>query len=247
MSDDDEAVEQLLAEQIRYYDDRASEYEDLWFRRGRYEMDVAFNERWFRETAIVEAAADAFDASGDVLELACGSGLWTRRLAPRAQRLVAVDSSPAMLERNRARFGGPHVAYVEADVFAWEPNERFDAALVGFFVSHIPPERFAAFWRRLASWLRPGGAVFLVDDAAGPERPYSGDVVEGGLSFAHRRRLPGDRKYTIVKVFYGPEELAEALDAAGWDADLRGTGVHLLYGTARPRREETDVTAAAPP
>jgi hypothetical protein len=35
------------------------------------------------------------------------------------------------------------VEYVHADVFAWEPVERFDAALTGFFVSHIPPDRFA--------------------------------------------------------------------------------------------------------
>ena len=54
--------DRLVAEQIRYYDDRASEYEDLWFRRGRYDMGQDFNEGWFRETALVEAAVDAFDA-----------------------------------------------------------------------------------------------------------------------------------------------------------------------------------------
>jgi demethylmenaquinone methyltransferase/2-methoxy-6-polyprenyl-1,4-benzoquinol methylase len=231
MSDE---VERLLAEQIRYYDDRAPEYEDLWFRRGRHDRGRGFNERWFAETAIVEAAADAFDATGMVLELACGSGLWTRRLAPRARRLVAVDSSPTMLALNRERFGGPNVEYVQADVFDWEPGERFDAIFTGFFVSHIPPERFARFWGRVATWLTPEGRVFLVDDAAGPGRPYSGAAVPDGLPFAHRRELPGEREYTIVKVFYEPEELAAALDAVGWDADLRRSGVHLLYGTARP-------------
>lgn len=247
MNESGDPVERLLAEQIRYYDDRAPEYEDLWFRRGRHDRDAAFKERWFRETALVEAAADAFDASGDVLELACGSGLWTRRLAPRARRLVAVDASPSMLERNRTRFGGPHVTYVQADVFAWEPVERFDAAFVGFFVSHIPPDRFAAFWGRLATWLRPGGRVFVVDDAAGPDRPYSGEALDEGPAFAHRRRLSGDREYTIVKVFYRPDELAAALDAEGWDADLRGSGVHLLYGTAHPRRDVPVVRGPAPP
>ena len=104
----DEA-DRLVAEQIRYYDDRASEYEDLWFRRGRYDMGPDFNDGWFRETALVEAAVDAFDASGSVLELACGSGIWTRRLAPRARRLVAVDSSSSMIELNRGRFGAANV------------------------------------------------------------------------------------------------------------------------------------------
>lgn len=230
-----EEVDRLLAEQIRYYDERAAEYEDLWFRRGSHDRGPAFNDGWFRETAIVEEAADAFEASGRVLELACGSGLWTRRLAPRASRLVAVDSSPAMLELNRGRYGTPNVAYVQADLFDWESDERFDAAFIGFFISHIPPDRWSRFWEQLASRLDPEGSLFIVDDVAGPGRPYSGDVVEDGPAFAHRRRLSNDREYTIVKRFYAPDELVAMLDGVGWDADIGASGDQFLYGTARPR------------
>ena len=232
MSDE---TERLLAEQIRYYDDRAAEYEDLWFRRGRYDVDPVFNRAWFHETAIVEAAADAFEANGAVLEIACGSGLWTRRLAPRARRLVAVDSSSAMIERNRDRFGAPTVEYSQADVFGWDPGERFDAAFTGFFVSHVPPDRFAGFFARLASWLQPGAELFLVDDVAGRNRPYSGDAVEHGPAFAFRRRIADGREYTIVKRFYEPRELTAALDDVGWNADITTSGEHFLFGTARPR------------
>ncbi len=232
MSDD---VERLLAEQIRYYDDRAPGYEDLWFRHGRYDRGATFNERWFAETAIVEAAVDAFDWSGTVLELACGSGLWTRRLArglagwwpstpPRRCSSGTAPGSADRTSRTCRRISSP-----------WEPAGRFDAIFTGFFVSHVPPERFASFWGRVASWLTPGGMVFLVDDAAGPDRPYSGDMVRGGPAFAHRRELPGDREYTIVKVFYSPGSLKEALDAVGWDADLHPSGEHFLSGTAQPR------------
>jgi SAM-dependent methyltransferase len=230
-----EEVDRLLAEQIRYYDDRAAEYEDLWFRRGRFDMGPAFNEAWFHETAIIEAASDAFDASGRVLELACGTGLWTQRLAPRARQLVAVDSSPAVIELNRGRFGTPNVTYVLADLFDWEPDGRFDAAFTGFFVSHIPPDRWSTFWGRLASWLEPGASVFIVDDVAGPRRPYSGEGVDEGPEFAHRRWLADGREYMIVKRFYEPAELVTALDAVGWDADIRASGEHFQSGTAKPR------------
>lgn len=232
MSDE---VDRLLAEQMRYYDDRAAEYEDLWFRRGRFDMGAAFNEAWFRETAIIEAAADAFDASGRVLELACGTGLWTRRLAPRARQLIAVDSSPAVIELNRGRYGASNVTYVLADLFDWEPDGRFDAAFTGFFVSHIPPDRWSTFWRRLAAWLEPGASAFIVDDVAGPRRPYSGEGVDDGPAFAHRRQLADGREYTIVKRFYEPAELVAELDEVGWDADIRTSGEHFQFGTARPR------------
>jgi demethylmenaquinone methyltransferase/2-methoxy-6-polyprenyl-1,4-benzoquinol methylase len=228
-------VEPLLAEQIQYYDDRAPEHEDLWFRRGRHDLGPEFNERWFRETAIVESAVDEAAPKGSVLEIGCGSGLWTRRLAPKASRYVGLDSSPRMLDLNRQRYGAPHVEYVLADAFGWTATERFDLIFLGFFVSHIPPELWERWWGRVANWLEPDGIAFIVDDAAGPDRPYSGDAVEDGPPHAHRRRLGGGREYTIVKVFYSPEELSERLDDVGWRAELAGTGEHLLFGSARPR------------
>jgi SAM-dependent methyltransferase len=230
MTDD---VERLLAEQIRYYEDRAPEYEDLWFRRGTYDRGPERNTAWFAETAIVEAAVDAFDATGDVLEVACGSGLWTRRLAPRARRLVAVDSSPAMLELNRSRFGRPNVEYVHADAFDWEPGERFDAAVAGFFVSHVPPDRFERFWRQLASWLRPDGQVFIVDELPGQDRAEE-RTAEEAPGFTQRRTLPGDRVYEIVKIYYSPDAIVRALDAVGWVAEIRRTDASFFYGIARP-------------
>jgi SAM-dependent methyltransferase len=225
----------LLDEQVRYYDDRAPEYEDLWFRRGRHDLGAEFNERWFRETAIVEAAVDAAGTDGSVLEIACGTGLWTRRLAPRSSRYVALDSSRKMLELNGAQNEGPNVEFVLADAFDWEPSsEQFDLIFFGFFISHVPPEAFAGWWTRFRSWLAPGGSVFLVDDAAGPDRPYSGDVVPDGPPRAHRRRLSDGREYTIVKVFYGPGDLALRLAELGWSAEIRGSGQHFLYGSAQP-------------
>jgi SAM-dependent methyltransferase len=228
-------VDRLLAEQIRYYEARAPEYEDLWFRRGSHDLGPALNEEWFRETAVVEAAIDAFDATGSVLEIACGSGLWTRRLAPRARRLVAVDSSPAMLDLNRRRFGAPNVEYACGDVFAWDPGERFDAIVFGFFLSHVPPGRFPFYWDRLRSWLEPTGAVFLVDEVAAPDRPRSSVVVPGGPDFAHRRLLDDGREFTIVKLFYEPDDLVAKVRERGWDADIRTSGRHFLYGSAHPR------------
>ena len=232
MSDE---ADRLVAEQIRYYDDRASEYEDLWFRRGRYDMGSDFNDGWFRETALVEAAVDAFDARGSVLELACGSGIWTRRLAPRARRLVAVDSSSSMIELNRGPFGAANVTYVHADVFGWEPGRTVRLGVDR--VLHLPhptgPVRAVlGATRDVAAAGRPA----LPDRGRGGSgRPYSGDVVDDGPAFAHRRRLADGREYTIVKRFFTPEELAAMLDELGWDADVRSSGEHLVYGTTWPR------------
>src|SRR5919206_1553641 len=142
---DEDTVDRLLAEQRRYYRERAPEYDDWWFRRAGYALDAETAARWFADVRELEAELEAFAPGGDVLELAAGTGTWTRQLLRYAERVTAVDAVPEVLELNRAKTGGA-AEYVLADVFAWEPPRAFDVCVFGFWLSHVPSSRFAAFW-----------------------------------------------------------------------------------------------------
>ena len=74
-----------------------------------------------------------------------------------------MDSSPEVLALNGARLHDARIEYVEADLFAWQPETRYDAVFFGFWLSHVPPERFEAFWAMVRASLAPGGRVFFVD------------------------------------------------------------------------------------
>jgi demethylmenaquinone methyltransferase/2-methoxy-6-polyprenyl-1,4-benzoquinol methylase len=137
-----------------------------------------------------------------------------------------------MLARNRAWIGDDRVRYVEVDLFEWEQDERFDLIFAGFFLSHIPPDRWSAFWGKVRGWLAPVGTIAFVDDRWGPDRPRSSDRVEGGPEYAHVRRLDDDA-YTIVKRFFRPHELEAQFGEAGLEAEVASTGDHFLFGTAR--------------
>jgi demethylmenaquinone methyltransferase/2-methoxy-6-polyprenyl-1,4-benzoquinol methylase len=157
-----------IQQQIEYYRARAGEYDEWFLRRGRYDRGADLNAQWFAEAGAVAAALDAFRPAGAVLELACGTGLWTARLAA-AARVTAVDASAEMLAINRARVGSPCVTYIEADAFAWEPpTHAFDVVFFSFWLSHVPPERFDAFWAMVRRALRPGGRFFLIDSRHAP-------------------------------------------------------------------------------
>ena len=95
---DEPAVERLLSEQRRYYEARAPEYDDWWFRRARYRLDTEAEASWFADVAELDAELERFDPRGDVLELAAGTGNWTRHLVRHADRVTAVDAVP---ERQR--------------------------------------------------------------------------------------------------------------------------------------------------
>jgi SAM-dependent methyltransferase len=219
-------MDNVLAEQRRYYAARAPEYDDWWFRRGRYELPPDAKARWDADVAEVEEALAAFRPEGRVLELAAGTGLWTRHLAPAASRLVAVDASPETLALNRARVEG-EVEYVVADVFGWTPIERFDVCFFGFWLSHVPEARFDDFWRLVRAALRPGGRVFLVDSGAG-------DTAHTGIAAGRERelrRLADGREFEIVKRRWPPDALAECVRPLGFELDLRTTANgHFLFG-----------------
>jgi SAM-dependent methyltransferase len=234
----EESADPLLGEQIEYYRARAGEYDEWFLRRGRYDRGPELEREWSAEVEEVARELDQFAPAGRVLELACGTGWWTERLARRADRLTCVDASPEVVALNRRRLldaGLPTPAYVEADLFAWTPSARFDVVFFSFWLSHVPPERFQSFWAAVAGALAPGGRVFFIDSLAEETStardhrlPRVGDVVQ-------ERRLNDGRTFRVVKLFHDPDELAAELQRLGWEANVARTATYFLHGTAGRR------------
>jgi SAM-dependent methyltransferase len=91
-----------------------------------------------------------------VLELGCGTGEFTCRVAPSGARLVALDLSPDLLARARARVGeGARFVRGNAEVLPF-PAGRFDAVYGCSVLHHLDLDATLAEVRRV---LRPGGRL----------------------------------------------------------------------------------------
>lgn len=220
-----------LTEMAEYYRQRAAEYDEWFYRQGRYDKGPAANARWFAEAETVFAALDALGITGDVLELAPGTGIWTERLARTARTITAVDASPEMVAINRAKVGSDRVRYVLADLFAWRPERRYDAVCFGFWLSHVPLERLDAFLGAVADALRPGGALFFVDSRRESGSTAHDQALPAADEQLMTRKLNDGRAYRIVKNFYEPAALAARCAAAGLDVAVRETPTFFIYGT----------------
>jgi hypothetical protein len=93
--------EPIIAEQIAYYRARAPEYDEWFNRRGRYDRGPAHRAEWFQEINIIKKALQPLIRGKRILELACGTGLWTHYLAEESKEVEAVDASPEAIAINR--------------------------------------------------------------------------------------------------------------------------------------------------
>jgi len=225
----------ILQDQIDYYRARAAEYDQWWFRGGRYDRGAELNARWHAETAAVDAALIGWLGERrprSVLELACGTGLFTRHLAARAGHVTALDASSEVLAINRARVGGDNVEYVEADLFTWRPQRRYDLVFFSFWLSHVPPDRFEAFWAMLGEALDPRAAAYLIDSAFDRTSTAKDHVLPSDNDGVVTRKLNDGREFRIVKIFYEPESLTARLKELGWSAKLERTANYFIHGSA---------------
>ncbi len=222
-----------LAEMVAYYQARAAEYDEWFYRQGRYDHGAEANARWHNEAAAVFAAYDALGVTGDVLELAPGTGIWTEHLVQTARSVTAVDASPEMIAINKAKLagrGGEKVTYQLADLFTWQPTRQYDAVCFGFWISHVPLERLDGFLAMVASALRPGGHVFFVDGRREPSSTAADHRLPAIDEQVMVRRLNDGREYHIVKNFFEPAALAERCAAAGLQVRVCETATYFMYG-----------------
>ena len=96
----------------------------------------------------------------DVLEVGCGTGKNTRWLADRAQRVVAMDFSPGMLDVARGRVPLERVTLVQHDIRERWPvdDASVDLVIGNLILEHV--SNVAPIFAEAARVLRPGGLMY---------------------------------------------------------------------------------------
>ena len=187
-----------------YYRARAPEYEQIYYRDNpvrRAELD-----------AEVKRLAEL--ASGKtVLELACGTGYWTRVMSKTAARITASDIASETLVEARKKEYGCEVSFVQADMFAHPFGDAsFDIVALGFWFSHQPRQEHDRLFDVLVRPLKKDGLIWMVDNNPPAEgsAQVSCHVDEFGNNYKHRYLSDG-RSFVILKNYFSRKELETIL------------------------------------
>jgi SAM-dependent methyltransferase len=194
------------ADMLNYYGARAYEYEKVYAKPERQADLLQLHE-----------LVPAWFAGRHVLEVACGTGYWTRRIVGRAASITGCDLAPEVLALAQSHQPATSpAAFVLADAFALDgvPG-AFDASFVGFWWSHIPRADLPRFLGGLDRRLPAGSRVLILDNryVEGSNWPIT-RVDDDGNTY-QRRVLESGAEHEVLKNFPAPDELRDAIASSG--------------------------------
>lgn len=187
---------------VEYYSKRAQEYDDIYHRPDK----IRLKEQKFLAKYISQTFKGKF-----VLELACGTGFWTKYLLKSAKKILATDYSENMLEIVGKRYSkNPKIMFLQAD--AYNPPisyPKFNAAMANFWFSHIPKKKIRKFLETLHSRLSKNSVILIVDGVY--VKGLGGDLVvkKESEDTYKRRKLNSGEYFDILKNYYTKKELGD--------------------------------------
>jgi len=176
---------------VSYYKDRAKEYEKIYSKPERQEdLNSA-------ATILQEIFADK-----QVLEIACGTGYWTEKIAATATTIVATDINETVIDiAAKKDFYKKQVSFELADIYNFPDHNKFESLFGGFIWSHILLQDLDKFLSTVNSLVAPGSTVVFMDNnfVEGSNHPIT-KKDENGNSF-QTRKLEDNTTHLVLKNF----------------------------------------------
>ncbi|MDP5171535.1 MAG: class I SAM-dependent methyltransferase [Bacteroidia bacterium] len=148
-----------------------------------------------------------------LLDLCCGNGLLTQRLATRCADITGVDLAPAMIQTAKAQFSAPNISYLVGNVVEVDRlvNGPFDKILLHFSFQYLERKEGEQALAAMSKLLTPTGRIVLGDV---PERERLVNFYRNPLIRA-RYKLDRLRGKDNMGKFWSTAELQQAIAPLG--------------------------------
>ena len=184
----------------QYYADRAYEYDNTYLRPER-QKDIKKLHKMLKSLL----------RNHIVLEIACGTGYWTKIIASVTKFITAVDINSEVLHIAKSR-GIPSnkVAFIQDDVYVLKKiHGNFSAGFAGFWWSHISKSKLKKFITLFHSKLQSNALIIFIDNrrVKRSSTPISKMDIHGNTY--QIRKLEDGREYEILKNFPSKREIRD--------------------------------------
>ena len=221
----------LRASMLRYYDERASEYEEAYV-QGTGTASIPDPEIFRREASLLAGIVERF-ARGRMVDLACGTGYWLPHYAAQCSSITLIDQAPRMLDECRKKVTALDVTarteIIQADVFEHPPRPRScDSALIGFLISHLTNEEETRLFKSLREILDTDGRFLVLDSAWSPERARF-----NAKSERQERRLNDGTRFEVFKRYIDRQDIHDWTTTYGVATSIEHCGPAFVAVSGR--------------
>jgi len=184
---------------VEYYQKRAGEYDKIYYRDDPVRQS---------ELHTLYAMSQEVLRDRTVLDLACGTGFWTKIVSEAARSITGIDINAGTIEEAEKKTYGCPVEFILSDVFAPpDPLATFNGFLATFLISHIRRQdldRLVDIWK---PFFEPGARAFISDNnlicELRPELVWDDEKV----NTYKKRTLENGEQYLILKNYFEKDEL----------------------------------------
>ncbi len=185
----------MNVDMVSYYKDRAEEYEKIYSKPERQE-DLK------NATEILQTIFKG----KSVLEIACGTGYWTERIAQGAASIFATDINETVIDvAKRKSILNTQVSFGVTDIYNFSSLDKYESLFGGFIWSHIKLQDIKKFLFNVNNLVYPGGTVVFIDNnfVEGSNLPITN--TDGKGNTFQTRKLEDGTTHLVLKNF--PKEI----------------------------------------
>ena len=191
---------------VSYYKDRALEYEKIYSKPERQD-----------ELKSATGILQEIFAKKQVLEIACGTGYWTERIAAKVTSILATDINETVIDVAKKKgLSSEQVSFEIADIYNFPAHDKFESLFGGFIWSHVLLQDLDKFLSTVNTLVKPGGTVVFMDNNFVEESNHPVTKIdEYGNSF-QTRKLEDNSTHLVLKNFPTEDFLRQKIkDVAG--------------------------------
>lgn len=203
--------ENVGEEMMRYYDERAKEYDLIYSGKGPASLK---EDSYLKDVKKISSIVKEY-GTGRIIDIACGTGFWFPKYVKNCADFTFVDQSKKMLEECKKRVISlgyrDRAKFIKMNVLDIKLDTKFDSAIIGFLLSHFTEEQERQFFSLLKDILLDNGTFLVLDSTWTDERKKvksKEDVQE--------RKLTDGRKFKIFKKYFDENDLYKMAGKNGY-------------------------------
>lgn len=146
----------------QYYNQRVAQSRDPFWQVGKTVNGQAVGTEQLDLICDSIVSALSLTFNDNVLDIGCGNGLVTRKIAEQVKSIIGIERNQALFEQAVRHKCGQNQLYINSDVFSFDSNSTHaDKVYLYEVIQHVSHQQVTGFLRHISSFMGSEQKIFI--------------------------------------------------------------------------------------